>query len=67
MNPKTPKEYASDLKHFIGWFEVAGDHQEADVVFRIEDVAIPTLTRYRETMQDTSLDSLRPLKEQEVE
>lgn len=36
LNPKTLKEYASDLKHFIGWFETA-DHQEEDVVFRIED------------------------------
>ncbi|WP_236707839.1 hypothetical protein [Brevibacillus choshinensis] len=21
LNPKTLKEYASDLKHFIGWFD----------------------------------------------
>lgn len=50
LNPKTLKEYASDLKHFIGWFETA-DHQEEKVLFRIEDVATPTLTRYRETAQ----------------
>lgn len=50
LNPKTLKEYASDLKHFIGWFETV-DHQEEDVIFRIEDVATPTLTRYREAMQ----------------
>ncbi|MEV2621764.1 tyrosine-type recombinase/integrase [Paenibacillus larvae] len=50
LNPKTLKEYASDLKHFIGWFETA-DHQEEEVLFRIEDVATPTLTRYRETAQ----------------
>ncbi|MET3211863.1 UNVERIFIED_CONTAM: hypothetical protein ABIC26_004831 [Paenibacillus sp. PvR008] len=49
MNPKTLKEYASDLKHFIGWVETA-DHQE-EVIFRIEDVATPTLTRYREAAQ----------------
>ncbi len=50
LNPKTLKEYASDLKHFIGWFE-STDHQEEEVIFRIEDVATPTLTRYREAMQ----------------
>ncbi|CAG7631965.1 tyrosine-type recombinase/integrase [Paenibacillus allorhizosphaerae] len=50
LNPKTIKEYASDLKHFIGWFETA-DLQEEEVLFRIEDVATPTLTRYREAAQ----------------
>lgn len=52
LNPKTLKEYASDLKQFVGWFETA-DHQEEDIIFRIEDVATPTLTRYREVMQKT--------------
>ncbi|MDM5277434.1 hypothetical protein QUF95_08570 [Paenibacillus silvae] len=32
LNPKTLKEYGSDLKHFIGWFELA-DHQEEEVIF----------------------------------
>ncbi|MDT2173393.1 integrase, partial [Paenibacillus larvae] len=41
LNPKTLKEYASDLKHFIGWFETA-NYQEENIVFRIEDVATPT-------------------------
>lgn len=50
LNPKTLKEYASDLKHFIGWFETAY-HQEEEIIFRIEDVATPTLTRYREAAQ----------------
>ncbi|AQZ46086.1 phage integrase family protein [Paenibacillus larvae subsp. larvae] len=50
LNPKTLKEYASDLKHFIGWFETA-NYQEENIVFRIEDVATPTLTRYREASQ----------------
>jgi integrase/recombinase XerD len=48
LNPKTLKEYASDLKHFIGWFETAS-HQE--VIFRIEDVATSTLTKYRDAAQ----------------
>ncbi|SFE83652.1 integrase/recombinase XerC [Paenibacillus catalpae] len=50
LNPKTLKEYASDLKHFIGWFETSGD-QEDEVIFRIEEVTTPTLTRYREATQ----------------
>jgi integrase/recombinase XerD len=50
LNPKTLKEYASDLKHFIGWFENT-EHQEEVVVFHIEDVATPTLTRYQEAAQ----------------
>jgi integrase/recombinase XerC len=50
LNPKTLKEYANDLKHFIGWFETA-DHQEKENIFRIEDIATPTLTRYRESAQ----------------
>lgn len=50
LNPKTLKEYASDMKHFISWFETAG-HQEEEVIFRIADVATPTLSRYREASQ----------------
>ena len=49
LNPKTLKEYASDIKHFISWFETAG-HQE-EVIFQIADVTTPTLTRYREASQ----------------
>jgi len=50
LNPKTLKEYASDLKHFIGWMETS-DRQEEEVIFRVEEVAAPTLTRYREAAQ----------------
>jgi integrase/recombinase XerC len=50
LNPKTLKEYTSDLKYFISWFETI-DHQEQEATFRIEDVATPTLTRYREAIQ----------------
>ncbi len=50
LNPKTLREYASDLKHFIGWFERTG-HQEEPIIFRIEDITAPTLTRYREAAQ----------------
>ncbi len=50
LSDKTLKEYASDLKHFINWFEYTDQHEE-DINFKIEDVATPTLTRYRETAQ----------------
>ena len=49
LNPRTLKEYASDLKHFIGWFETER-HQEGKV-FHIEDVDTTTLNRYREAAQ----------------
>lgn len=52
LSPKTLKEYASDLKHFIGWFESANLSAQ-EVVFQIEDVGTPTLVRYREAMQKT--------------
>jgi integrase/recombinase XerD len=52
LNPKTLREYAGDLKQFISWFETS-EHQEEDVIFKIEDVSTPTLTRYREVMQKT--------------
>ncbi|MFH5183826.1 tyrosine-type recombinase/integrase [Paenibacillus sp. TAB 01] len=50
LNPKTLKEYASDLKHFIGWFE-SSDPQEKEAIFRIEEVTTPTLAQYREAAQ----------------
>ena len=49
LNPKTLKEYASDLRHFITWFEFSG--HEDGIIFHIEDVATPTLMRYRDAMQ----------------
>ncbi|UQZ83485.1 Tyrosine recombinase XerC [Paenibacillus konkukensis] len=52
LSPKTLKEYASDLRHFIAWFETA-DHSGEGMTFRIEDVATPTLIRYREAMLGT--------------
>lgn len=50
LNPKTLKEYASDLKHFISWFEKAYN-QEEEVIFRIEEVAASTIIRYRDSAQ----------------
>ena len=57
LNPKTLKEYTSDLKQFVGWFE-SPEHQEETVIFRIEDVSTPTLTRYRDVMQ--RINELKP-------
>lgn len=51
LNPKTLREYAGDLKQFIRWFETSEHQEEEDVIFKIEDVATPTLTWYREVMQ----------------
>ncbi|AFM42974.1 site-specific recombinase XerD [Desulfosporosinus acidiphilus SJ4] len=50
LKPKTLKEYASDLKQFVGWFE-SPEYKEETIIFNIEDVSTPTLTRYREVMQ----------------
>jgi len=48
LNPKTLKEYVSDLKNFINWFETTDQQKE---LFQVENVATPTLTRYRNAMQ----------------
>lgn len=53
LNPKTLKEYASDLKQFVGWFE-SPEHQEEKIIFCIEEISTPTLTRYRDVMQRIS-------------
>lgn len=50
LKPKTVKEYGGDLKHFIGWFECEQVSEEI-IPFRMEDVATPTITRYRDVMQ----------------
>ncbi len=52
LSSKTLKEYKSDLKHFIGWFEAADQFKEV-TVFRIEAVVTSTLVNYREAMQKT--------------
>ncbi|MCD1261464.1 tyrosine-type recombinase/integrase [Paenibacillus athensensis] len=48
LSPKTLKEYASDLKHFIAWCETVDGPGEA---IHIERIATSTLVRYREAMQ----------------
>lgn len=52
LSPKTLREYASDLKHFISWFETAV-HTDKQITFKIEDVGTSTLIHYREAMQKT--------------
>ncbi|WP_288925338.1 tyrosine-type recombinase/integrase [Aminobacterium colombiense] len=46
LQQKTINEYGGDLRHFISWAQGSGQ------LLRIQDVAIPTLTRYREWMQN---------------
>lgn len=46
LQQKTIKEYAGDLRHFISWARAGGQMIQA------QDVAIPTLTRYRDWMQN---------------
>ncbi|WP_440116884.1 tyrosine-type recombinase/integrase [Paenibacillus sp. QZ-Y1] len=47
LNPKTLKQYASDMKHFVEWYK-GSDTLERENMFQIEDVATSTLVRYRE-------------------
>ncbi|QHT61227.1 tyrosine-type recombinase/integrase [Paenibacillus lycopersici] len=47
LTPKTLKEYASDLKQFIAWFETI-DRRDAEDAFRIEAVTESAIVRYRE-------------------
>jgi integrase/recombinase XerD len=50
LAPKTLKEYTGDLRHFVSWMELS-ESQEENTIFSIDDVATPTLTKYREVMQ----------------
>ncbi|WP_059053832.1 tyrosine-type recombinase/integrase [Paenibacillus senegalimassiliensis] len=51
LSAKTLREYASDLKHFIGWFTANDNEKNTDLP--IDHIATATLVRYREAMQDT--------------
>jgi integrase/recombinase XerD len=53
LHNKTLKEYTSDLKDFVYWFEnVWGKHSE-DISFHPIEVTTRTIARYREHMQIT--------------
>ncbi|WP_144489585.1 tyrosine-type recombinase/integrase [Bacillus thuringiensis] len=55
LHTKTLKEYTSDLKDFVFWFEnVWGKHAE-DTLFHPIEVTARTIARYREHMQVTRL------------
>lgn len=55
LHTKTLKEYTSDLKDFVYWFEnVWGKHSE-DPLFHPIEVTARTIARYREHMQITRL------------
>lgn len=49
LSNKTLSEYSSDIKHFIKWFE--SGIQNSDY-FGLEEVATPTITRYREVSEN---------------
>lgn len=60
LHTKTLKEYTSDLKDFVYWFEnVWGKHSE-DTLFHPIEVTARTIAGYREHMQITRL--LKPSK-----
>ncbi|WFR62724.1 tyrosine-type recombinase/integrase [Paenibacillus amylolyticus] len=47
LHPKTVKEYASDLKHFIEWYKESA-MLGGRIALRIEDIDTSTLVYYRE-------------------
>lgn len=52
LSQKTLKEYSGDIKHFVTWYESSTtEYSEDQTVFNIENIATPTITKYRETMQ----------------
>lgn len=51
LSAKTLREYASDLKHFTGWFTANENEKNAD--FSIEHMGTSTIVRYRQAMQDS--------------
>ncbi|PTX55104.1 integrase/recombinase XerC [Melghirimyces profundicolus] len=52
LNPKTLRDYASDLRHFAVWVETGwNNYQEEEQVFHPSEITTPTLIRYREYMQ----------------
>ncbi|WP_018750745.1 tyrosine-type recombinase/integrase [Paenibacillus sanguinis] len=52
LSAKTLREYASDLKHFIHWFEALNGVENKET-FPIEQIVTSTLMSYREDMQQT--------------
>jgi integrase/recombinase XerC len=52
LQPATVRNYLSDLQHFMAWCEaVWSESQETVRPFALEQVATPTLTRYRDHLQ----------------
>ncbi|OYD09139.1 tyrosine-type recombinase/integrase [Paludifilum halophilum] len=59
LNPKTLRDYAGDLRLLAEWVETGWNtHQEEDWDFHPANITTPTLTRYREYMQNVR--SLKP-------
>lgn len=47
LNPKTLKEYTSDLRHFIGWYETVS-RLEKPRLFQIGKISTSTIIQYQE-------------------
>lgn len=54
LSPRTLKEYASDLRHFIGWFEWtrSAGCSGSQALFDWKEVTTPSLMDYRKAMQE---------------
>jgi integrase/recombinase XerC len=51
LQPATVRNYLSDLRHFMAWFEAWGQQEGHVPGFLPEQIATPTLTRYRDYLQ----------------
>jgi integrase/recombinase XerC len=55
IRPVTLRNYLSDLRQFAAWFEAtAAAGQETSPAFGPTELTTPTITRYREYLQDTA-------------
>lgn len=55
LHTKTLKEYMSDLKDFVFWFEKVWEKHSEDTLFHRIEVTARMIARYREHMQITRL------------
>jgi integrase/recombinase XerD len=51
LRPATVRNYISDLRGFMAWCEQTWQADNASLVFSLERVATPTVTRYRDYLQ----------------
>jgi integrase/recombinase XerC len=58
VSPATLRNYVSDLRQFLAWYEAAAAEQGEGTAFVLDQVTTPTLTRYRTHLQTEA--RLRP-------